>query len=109
MKISVLGTEYSIVTASEIEEPRLKDAIGFCDWTTHEIIMRDEIESDLGNMEAYRKKVLRHEIIHAFMLESGLDECSLAVDYWSVNEEMIDWFARQGPRIYKAWREAGAM
>lgn len=109
MKVNILGTEYSISTVSETEEPRLKEAIGICDWTTHEIILKDEIDSDFGNMEIYRKKVLRHEIVHAFMLECGLDECSLAIDSWSENEEMIDWFARQGPKIYKAWQEAGAL
>ncbi len=56
MKINILGAEYSIVTASEIEEPRMKESIGICDSTTHEIILKDEIDDDVGNMETYRKK-----------------------------------------------------
>jgi len=28
---------------------------------------------------------------------------------WARNEEMIDWFALQGPKILKAWQEAGAL
>jgi hypothetical protein len=28
---------------------------------------------------------------------------------WAKNEEMVDWFALQGPKIYAAWKEAGAI
>ena len=51
----------------------------------------------------------RHEIVHAFLLESGLAECSGDTDCWAQNEAMVDWFARQGQKIYAAWLEAGAL
>jgi hypothetical protein len=54
------------------------------------------------------RRVVRHEIVHAFLMESGLDESSNPADAWATNEEMVDWFARQGPKIYKAWKEADA-
>ena len=56
-------------------------------------------------MDAYVRKVKRHEIIHAFLLESGLAECS----DWAQNEEMVDWLARMGPKINTAWQAAGAI
>ena len=55
------------------------------------------------------KKVLRHEIVHAYLCESGLEHCSLGEDSWATNEEMVDWMAIQGPKLYKAWEEAGAL
>lgn len=60
-------------------------------------------------MPAYIKKVKRHEIIHAFLFESGLSECSYKSDEWAKNEEMVDWFAHQGLKLYKAWKEADAI
>ena len=50
-------------------------------------------------------KVKRHEIIHAFLFESGLAENSA----WAQNEEMVDFFAIQFPKLLKAFETAGAL
>lgn len=42
---------------------------------------------------AYQKKVLRHEIVHAFLYESGLWQNAYGSKCWAKNEEMIDWMA----------------
>lgn len=42
---------------------------------------------------------MRHEIVHAYLYESGLAENSLSVANWATNEEMVDWIARQFPKI----------
>ena len=52
---------------------------------------------------------LRHEIVHAFLFESGLAESSFSTDAWAKNEEMIDWIAFTGPKIVAAWQKAGCM
>lgn len=112
MTVSILGTEYSVEFLSEAEEKKLKTCSGFCDWTTKRIVVEKEKETevdDLERMEEYTKKVLRHEIIHAFLCESGLDECSGETYCWARNETMVDWFARQGAKIYQAWKEVGAL
>lgn len=67
-------------------------------------------ECSLHDIEAYIKKVLRHEIVHAFLFESGLGEnmhC-LINSGWH-DEQIVDWFAYQGPKIIKAWESAGAL
>lgn len=108
MKVNVLGVEYSIMR--ENNTPRLNGIDGFCDETTKEIVV-ESYAGDEGqpgskaDLEVMRKKILRHEIVHAFAFESGLAENS----YWAQNEEMIDWIAMQGLKIYKAWQEAGAI
>ena len=61
-----------------------------------------------GDVKAHMKKVLRHEIVHAFMFESGLAENWEHKDYGQ-EETVVDWFAIQGPKIYRAWTEAGAV
>ena len=56
-------------------------------------------------MDIQRKKNVRHELVHAFLFECGLAENS----NWAQNEELVDWIAIQGPKIYKAWQDAGAV
>ena len=107
--INVLGASYTITEQSEDDNEELKGCDGYCDWTTKEIVIEREVVGNLGDMEAYIKKVTRHEIVHAFLLESGLNECSGEVESWASNETMVDWIARQGLKIYAAWQEAGVI
>lgn len=106
--VDILGTKYSVSFIAEEKEPRLKDCDGSCDETTEEIVVENykRVESgNKGKLELQEKKNLRHEIVHAFLFESGLAENS----EWAYNEEMVDWIAKQGPKIIKAWQEAGAL
>lgn len=65
---------------------------------------------DEKEQESYYKKVLRHELMHAFLNESGLSANSTVPDCaWAKNEEMVDWFAIQSPKIFKVFSEAGCM
>ena len=109
MKINVLGSEWTIVERREAEDKNLENADGYCDWTTRTIVIEREMAGNLGDMEAYIRKVKRHEIVHAFLEESGLAECAAASDAWARNEEMVDWIARIGPKIYEAWKDADAI
>ena len=107
--VHILGTVYSIAEVSEKDDSNLEDCDGYCDWTTKEIVVRRERDGTLSDMEAYIRKVKRHEIVHAFLEESGLAECSGETDSWARNEAMVDWIARMGEKIYAAWKEAGAI
>lgn len=110
MRVNILGAEYSVTVSNESKEPRLNGCDGFCDETSHEIFAEDyqsspNAPSTKRNLKLQTQKVLRHEIVHAFLFESGLAENSP----WAQNEELVDWIAKQGPKIYKAWKEAGAL
>lgn len=60
---------------------------------------------DEREQESYRKRVLRHEIMHAFLNESGLSESSNQHDgAWAKNEEMVDWYAIQSPKIFAVYQ-----
>lgn len=102
-KINILGQEYEVKIQNEEENPKLKKADGVCEFYSKEIIVCDaqEDEETFNNMQEYRNKVLRHEIIHAFIHESGLDVMS----DWARNEEMVDFFAYQIPKIAKLFKE----
>lgn len=108
-KIHILGSEWTIKEQSVTENELLKDYDGYCDWTMREIIVERENDGTLKDMQKYVNKVVRHEIVHAFLFESGLAECSGETDSWAQNETMVDWFAKQGQKIYKAWQEADAL
>ena len=74
---------------------------GYCDITTKEIVI-EKIKEDkftVKDIKAFKDKVLRHEIIHAFLYESGL--YTNTENQWAVNEEIVDWFAIQLPKITK--------
>lgn len=109
MTINILGNSWTIIERSAAEDENLENADGYCDWTTRTIVIEREITGNLGNMENYSRKVKRHEIIHAFLEECGLAECAYSPESWARNEEMIDWFARIGPKLYEAWKVADAL
>lgn len=115
--VDILGTEYVIIVRKYSEDEYFKRAecSGYCSGTEKEIVICDmstypDWENETKKViETQTKSLLRHEIIHAFFNESGLAQNSNSVDAWARNEEMIDWFAIQGPKIWKAWQEAGAV
>lgn len=110
MKVSILGAEYEVVFTTEAEDKILADCDGYCDYTARKIVVDGEMsESDFGDVGVYQKKVLRHEIVHAFLFESGLAENSKKSDAWAMNEEMVDWIAFQSPKIMRAFEQRGAL
>lgn len=109
--VSILGTIYTIQEQTTEENEHLKDADGYCDRTAKEIVIVDltREKCTIKNPEWYRRKLLRHEIIHAFLFESGLGECTNWNDSTIHNEQMVDWFAIQFPKIQMVFEEVGCL
>lgn len=108
MIVHVLGETYTLNFIPEEEDKILKDYDGYCDETIKTIVVKKYKRGELGgkkNIDLQEKKNFRHEIIHAFLFESGLSENSS----WALEEEMVDWFAKQAPKLIEAWQEAGAL
>ena len=107
--ISVLGKDIQILFRKEAADPKLKNCVGYFDSSKGWIIVKilEPDENSLGDLECFQKEVLRHEIIHAFLYESGLDACSGPAANWASNEEMVDWFAIQSPKIFRIFQEQG--
>ena len=107
MKIVVLGTEYTLIESNESNDIKLIGKDGYCDTSVKKCVVDDMSNADTdakGNLPEYKKSVKRHELIHAFLYESGLDSCS-----WACNEEMVDWLAIQAPKLMKAFKDADAL
>lgn len=106
MEINILGTEYTITECRETEQPRLSGNDGFIDTSTKEIYIDASLMAPTPyakeNLMDYRRKVIRHEIIHGALYESGLDTSS-----WAANEEIVDWIAVQYPKLKAIFEEAG--
>lgn len=102
MKVNVLGVQYKIKQLDESRDARLKGIDGYCDFSTKEIVIDTFVEDidTLKDLIAYKDKVIRHELVHAFLYESGLD-----VNSWARNEEVVDWIAIQFPKLLKVFKE----
>ena len=111
MTVQILGSEWNVEICPRDADEKLSDMDGYTDWTRKLIVVCD-VKPDrdsVGDMDAYKRKVLRHEIVHAFLFACGLGENACAVDAWATNEEMIDWFAFHGEAIHAAWMDACAI
>lgn len=106
---NILGTKYTIEILKECDDSKLKICDGYVDWTIKKIVVGDfeSDENSLKDLKEYTKKVIRHEIIHAFLIESGLWECSRKESSWARSEEMTDWIARQFHKIADVFNELG--
>ena len=102
MKVNVLSTVYRIKYV-----PSLDGRGGETDFYTKEIRISEQeeipAEYKTDNLKEMQRHVLRHELIHAFLFESGMDQSSAAHEAWAVNEEIIDWMAIQMPKIMAAY------
>ena len=109
--VYILGTQYNIKLISEADDPMLKTLGGYTDHTAKKIVVKliEKKSDSVQNLSDYTKNIMRHEIIHAFLFESGLVACANGIDCWSQNEEMIDWFAYQSPKIFKLFQQLNCL
>lgn len=112
-KTNILGTQYTISFVERSKDNLLKKSDGYCDYTNKKIVVCDisnEKENyEVENLNYLTKKILRHELIHAFLFESGLAHNSNDVESWAVNEEMVDWISFQFSKMYKVFKELDCM
>lgn len=100
MKVNVLGTEYTIKSGVKAEDDAhfsSSEADGYIDYQTKEIIIKEmpEESHELTNdIASYERLVIRHELAHAFLYESGLTD-------YAVDERLVEWMAIQLPKMAK--------
>ncbi len=114
--VNILGTKYTLrkVNLGVDEYIDSKGLGGYCNGVAKEIVILNlKTLPDLANeptevLKRQERETLRHEIIHAFLNESGLGWNTLPVEKaWAKNEEMVDWIAIQFPKILKVFKELG--
>nr|DAW87652.1 MAG TPA: peptidase [Bacteriophage sp.] len=107
-KANVLGTEYTISFSKPYLDENLKGLDGYVDYSSKKIVIRNPGEIDqIDDKVSHMKVTARHELIHAFLYESGLSSSSLPCEFgWADNEEMVDWLAIQLPKVFDTFIEA---
>lgn len=118
MKIDVLGTKYNIKRVNNGQDEYMTKMHygGYCDNGSKKIYILnlktvpDWAEEPEGVIRLQEQETIRHELIHAFLNESGLGWNSFAPENaWAKNEEMVDWFAVQMPKLLVAFKAADAL
>lgn len=93
MNINVLGTEYRVTYLEEKDKQMLENnADGYCDFSNKSIVViKCQTE----------KQILRHELVHAYLYECGID-----VGYGIHSEDNVDFIAMIFPKLNKIFKEA---
>lgn len=101
--INILGTEYEILY-KETEKMKKIDADGLCDPSSKKIYIADISESGIfEDPTVHQGIIVRHEVIHAMLHESGLSFNS----EWATEEEMVDFFALQFHKLADVFKKLG--
>ena len=96
--ISILGQEYEVNTACDELNKTAKDGLCYEYDKRIEVRPSEFMLNDADSKELKEKRyeeVVRHESVHAFFSESGLDN-------YSMDETLVNWLAMQIPKINKA-------
>ena len=115
VRVSVLGVQYALEYRTKANDKGLETCDGYCDTSVKLCVVRKYTAAErreplsLKDMDAYMRKCMRHELTHAFLYESGLSVNGMSPESWPTNEEMVDWMAIQGPKLYDAWKRAGCL
>lgn len=106
MELNILGTKYDFQGSEAREDVRLTDIDGYCDYTTKKIRYENNYNKNdpvgIDDYEVITKATKRHEIVHAFLFESGLSDLS-------ENEMVVEWIAVQFPKMLKVFNHVGAL
>ena len=115
--VTILGTRYQIEIHKISEDKMLSDNswAGYCCGEKPLIVLADLDDNehfrfvDEEEKDRYFKASLRHEIIHAFLNESGLKDNFEHANRMGHEETMVDWVALQFPKIAAVYNELGIM
>ena len=103
--VNILGTEYEIQSSEDIYKTLMESQnTGECDMyakvisiSPQEFIVNDRREDV---MKSVYNICMRHEILHAFFHEAG-------VDRYSADETLVDFIAMQFPKMKELFEEVG--
>ena len=113
-KVNILGSDWEVVEGNSTEYPTLMGCDGYTDSSVKRLVINsmDDFEKDAeakADLKAYKRQVIRHELIHAFLEESGLSTNTTCFTAWAASEEIVDWIAIQTPKIYRACEQLGVL
>lgn len=115
--VTILGTEYKIEIHKISDDKFLENNswAGYCCGEKPLIVIADLDDEkhfsfvDEAEKDNYFKSCLRHEIIHAFLNESGLKDNFEHANRMGHEETIVNWIALQFPKILKAYQQLGVI
>lgn len=110
MTVNILGSEWTIEYHNADADPSLIEGNGgYTDSSINLIVISNRSRrDDVADFAEIQKRYLRHEIIHAFLYESGLG-ANFEHSSYGHEETMVDWIAIQFPKMQKVFEEAGCL
>ena len=111
--LNILGSKWKLKVVPKTYDPMLIECDGFTDRSNRTMYVYDgefdamEVDA-LKDFPEYIKAVKRHEIIHAFLYESGLAQCAEHPKYGH-SEMDIDWMALQFSKMLEVFKKAEAI
>lgn len=110
MKLNILGAEWTVEYRNADADPILLDGNGgYTDSSINLIVISNEKKSDdVADFKEIQKRYLRHEIVHAFLYESGLG-ADFTHPEFGHDETYVDWIAIQFPKMLKVFKEANCL
>ncbi len=111
--VNILGTEYKIYIKKMQDDTKLSENGwgGYVKVNTKSIIIADldslaeYLDVEKNEAKNVQKVTIRHEVIHAYLYESGLWSNSSSPNHWAIDEEITDWIAIQSPRFIRTFTE----
>lgn len=109
--VKVLGTKYKIKFASVESDSFLENHWAFCDFYSKSIVIRDDYKDLVtpGNEKDCFNETLRHELVHAFLHESGMTGEQRESRPLVFDEVAVAWVATQFPRMLKVFKKLGCI
>lgn len=108
-EIIVLGKTYQIYYLPEEVDKELEDKYGYADQVETKVVIDtsviDDCKNDKRRALELLKRTLRHEIVHCYFFECGLDDQTP----FARNETLIDWLALKLPDIFSNMKQKGLL
>lgn len=108
-EINVLGKNYQIYYLGENDDEELKDKYGYADQVETKIVIDisiiDDCKNDKRRALELLKRTLRHEVVHCYFFECGLDDQTP----FARDETLIDWLALKLPDIFFNMKQKGLL
>lgn len=106
MQLNIMSSMWDVIFRSEKEDNELAKNDGYCDVTRKQIIIVSERDGVLEDYGYIKWHALRHEIVHALLIESGLGFAWEHPEYGH-EEVIVDWIALKYDTLTDIYRQAG--
>lgn len=104
IKVDILGETYTIEENEGIAQEGYDGMAMFYEKKIYlrpvkNILGESAFDTEAGE-KAVRRELLRHEVLHSFFGEAGMEE-------WQNDEELIIFLSRMFPKLHKIYKELG--